>query len=175
MKHILNQCYDEERALYGSESLYVSNCQFDGIADGESALKESKNILVENCFFNLRYPFWHDDKLTIKKSEMTHNCRAPIWYSKNINIEKCKINGVKAIRECENVRLYDSKVVSNEFCWMTSNINVNLAKIEGEYMFFKTQNVEMKDSEITGKYSFQYMENAKFENCNFRSLNDFLN
>ena len=31
--------------------------------------KEGRDISVENCFFNLRYPFWHDDRLKIKGSE----------------------------------------------------------------------------------------------------------
>ena len=52
--------FDEERALYGSRGAEVVNCRFDGPADGESALKESRDITVKDSFFNLRYPFWHD-------------------------------------------------------------------------------------------------------------------
>ena len=50
-----NQSFDEERALYGSDGVLVRNCRFDGPADGESALKESQNIQIEQCFMNLRY------------------------------------------------------------------------------------------------------------------------
>lgn len=57
MDKISNKTYDEERALYNSDSLIVENCKFDGPKDGESALKESKNIVTEGCYFNLRYPF----------------------------------------------------------------------------------------------------------------------
>ncbi len=173
MEHILNQCYDEERALYGSENLYLSNCQFDGIADGESALKESNNILVEGCFFNLRYPFWHNEDLTIAQSEMTINCRAPIWYSKNIQIDRCKINGVKAVRECQGLRLFDSKIVSSEFCWLTTDIKIRRTDIEGEYLMLKSKNIDMQNSTVTGKYSFQYVENAVIDNCNFNTKDAF--
>ena len=38
------ETFDEERALYGSNGIVVVKCRFDGPADGESALKESKNI-----------------------------------------------------------------------------------------------------------------------------------
>ena len=41
---IENQIFDEERALYGLRNTVVSSCVFNGPADGESALKESRNI-----------------------------------------------------------------------------------------------------------------------------------
>lgn len=74
MKIIENQSFDEERSLYGSREITVKRCSFDGPADGESAFKECSDILVEDCFFNLRYPFWHDHNLTIRGSEMTELC-----------------------------------------------------------------------------------------------------
>ena len=64
---ISGQTFDEERALYGSDGIVVKECRFDGPADGESAFKECKNIVAQDCFYNLRYPFWHNDYLKIKK------------------------------------------------------------------------------------------------------------
>jgi hypothetical protein len=32
--------------------------------------------VAENCFFNLRYPFWHNNGLKISGSEMKELCRA---------------------------------------------------------------------------------------------------
>lgn len=80
MKCISNQTFDEERALYGQKEIHVTNCRFDGPADGESAFKEGTDITAEYCFFNLRYPFWHDTNLTIRDGEMTEFCRAALWY-----------------------------------------------------------------------------------------------
>ena len=173
MEIINNKCFDEERALYGSANLCVMSCQFDGVADGESALKERNNILAEGCYFNLRYPFWHNDELTVAESEMTINCRAPIWYSKNIQIDKCKINGVKAVRECENLRIFDSNIVSSEFGWLTRNIKIRRATIEGEYWMMTSKNIDMQDSAITGKYSFQYIQDALIDNCTFNTKDAF--
>ena len=56
MTMIKNRTFDEERALYGSNGIIVDNCRFDGPADGESAIKESRNVVVKNSYFNLRYP-----------------------------------------------------------------------------------------------------------------------
>ena len=44
MKIIENKVFDEERALYNSENLIVNNIKVQGERDGESALKESRNI-----------------------------------------------------------------------------------------------------------------------------------
>lgn len=63
MKTIENQTFDMERALYASDGVFLKNCSFDGPADGESALKESRNVSLSRCFCNLRYPFWHDKGL----------------------------------------------------------------------------------------------------------------
>ena len=103
MRIIENQNFDMERALYGSEGVLVKSCSFDGPADGESAFKECSDIAAENCFFNLRYPFWHDHGLKISGSEMTELCRASLWYSGHIEITDTKMHGIKALRECSDV------------------------------------------------------------------------
>ena len=82
MELIQNQTFDQERAFYGVQNIQVQDCAFDGPADGESAFKEGRQIVAERCFFNLRYPFWHDKELTIRDCEMTQLCRtAPVSYT----------------------------------------------------------------------------------------------
>ncbi len=48
LKKYENLILDEERALYGIENAEVLNCRFDGKADGESALKETRKIKSKN-------------------------------------------------------------------------------------------------------------------------------
>ena len=119
-----SRTFDEERALYDSRNIEVINCRFDGPADGESAMKESRNVRVENSFFNLRYPFWHDNNLLIIGSEMTDKCRAALWYSNNITIKDSRMHGIKALRECSDVSIENSDIISPEFGWSVKNILV---------------------------------------------------
>ena len=170
---IENLTYGEERALYNSENLHLVSCRFDGEEDGESALKESDNILVEDCYFNLRYPFWHDKDVTIACSNMSENCRAPLWYSKNIRLEKNKMNGTKALRECENVEITDSVIVSDEFGWSTMNINAKNTQFAGEYFMLRARDITLENISQSGKYSFQYIENAVLENCTLNTKDAF--
>ena len=60
MTTIENQTFDMERALYGSQDILVKNCSFDGPADGESALKESRDIDVEHCFSQRMQRYYHE-------------------------------------------------------------------------------------------------------------------
>ena len=46
---IKDKIYDEERALYNQTNTHVLNCTFAGPQDGESAFKEMRNCLIENC------------------------------------------------------------------------------------------------------------------------------
>ncbi len=173
MEFIENKIFDDERALYGSRDLTVSKCSFDGPADGESAFKECKNITAESCFFNLRYPFWHDSTVKIENSEMTALCRAALWYSDNIEIENTKLHGIKALRECENIKLVDCDIISSEFGWFARNIVMNDCTAKSEYFLFKAENVMFNNVDFSGKYSFQYVQKAIFENCTFDTKDAF--
>lgn len=173
MKIIENQNFDMERALYGRSGLVVKNCSFDGPADGESAFKEGRDIETEHCFFNLRYPFWHDDGLTIRDCEMTEFCRAPLWYSGNIKIVGTKMHGIKALRECRDVTIENSDIISPEFGWSVRNIQMRHSTAQSEYFMMRSENLHFEDVKFQGKYSFQYIRNAVFENCVFDTKDAF--
>ncbi len=173
MKIITNQTFDEERALYGAENLIVKNCAFDGLADGESAFKESRNVQVNHCFFNLRYPFWHDSGLKIENSEMTELCRAALWYSDHVEIHDSKLHGIKALRECSNVKMYGCDIISPEFGWSVHGIEMEDCQAESEYFMMRSDNLVFKNVQFKGKYSFQYIENSIFENCTFDTKDAF--
>lgn len=173
MKIITNQTFDEERALYGAENLIVKNCAFDGLADGESAFKESRNVQVNHCFFNLRYPFWHDSGLKIENSEMTELCRAALWYSDHVEIHDSKLHGIKALRECSNIKIYGCDIISPEFGWSVHGIEMEDCQAESEYFMMRSDNLVFKNVQFKGKYSFQYIENSIFENCTFDTKDAF--
>ena len=173
MKTVEKQTLDQERALYGSRDLMVKDCIFDVPADGESALKESSNIQVERCFWNLRYPFWHDRGLKITDTELTELCRAALWYSDHIEICGTKMHGIKALRECSDVVIRYCDIISPEFGWSVKNIRMEDTKAESEYFMMRSENLHFNHVEFKGKYSFQYIKNAVFENCVFDTKDAF--
>lgn len=173
MNRIENKKFDEERALYGSSQLLVRNCSFDGPADGESALKESHQIEADNCFFNLRYPFWHDHGLAIRHCEMTENCRAALWYSDHVTVTDTKLHGIKALRECKDVTIQNCGIVSPEFGWSVRKICMEDTAAVSEYFMMRSEDLTFRKVQLQGKYSFQYIKNAVFEDCVFDTKDAF--
>lgn len=173
MKIMENQTFDEERALYGSSQLLVRNCAFDGPADGESAFKECRQIEVEDCFFNLRYPFWHDHGLTIRHSELTENCRAALWYSDHVTVTDSKLHGIKAFRECADVTIQNCDIISPEFGWSVQGMKMEDSTVMSEYFMMRSDHLTFRDIHMKGKYSFQYITDSVFENCVFDTKDAF--
>ena len=92
MKEIANQHYETERSLYNQKDLHLLSCRFEGESDGESPLKESKNIFAESCYFDLRYPFWHDEKVRIVNTIFTEKSRAAFWYDFDVEVHQSQLH-----------------------------------------------------------------------------------
>ena len=165
--------FGEERALYNSRGVVLKSCSFDGVEDGESALKESKNCRLVDCFCNLRYPFWHDEGLSLQGCELTPLCRAALWYSEDILIESSKLHGIKALRECRHITLRDVDTVSPEFGWFCEDLTVLGGRFESEYFLLQTKGFRFDGVRFKGKYSFQYVSDGLIENCEFDTKDAF--
>ncbi len=161
---IENRTFDEERALYFSQGCDIRNCIFAGPADGESVLKESRDILLQDCSFSLRYPLWHVKGFTMERTSMDEKTRAAIWYAGQGVIRDCKLNGIKAIRECNDILLENTKINSPEFGWKSSGITLKNIEIESEYIFLDSRDVTLDHVDMKGKYSFQYMDHLEIRN-----------
>lgn len=173
MNILENRIYPEERALYAARDLCLKNCRFEGEEDGESALKESKNVRLEGCFMDLRYPLWHDEGVELISTEMTEKCRAPLWYTDGVRIRDSILHGVKALRECGRIQIEKTEIVSPEFGWRSRDIVMRDCSVEGEYLFLQASGIEWENVRFKGKYSFQYVENAVIENCSLDTKDAF--
>lgn len=165
MELVENKTFDQERALYGTRDLLVRHCQFDGPADGESALKECRDITVQDCFFNLRYPFWHDHNLTIAGCELTPLCRAALWYTEHAVIRDSRLHGIKAVRECGDIKISRCDILSPEFGWSTRGMQMEDTHVESEYFMMRSDHVYLDKVDFKGKYSFQYVQDMVIEHC----------
>lgn len=170
-----NSTYDEERALYGLDGATVVNCRFDGPADGESAIKECRNIEVKDTYFNLRYPLWHVDNVSLDNCQMTENCRAAIWYSRNMRISDSTLNGIKVLRECENTRISGCEIKSDEFAWMCNDFEITDSHLCSVYPFLSNRNVRLDNVRMEAKYAFQYAKSITLSNCDITTKDSFWN
>lgn len=173
MKIIQERNFPNERDLYGVHGVKLVGCTFRGKEDGESALKESSDVSLERCLMDLRYPLWHVRGAKLDGVNMTENCRAALWYSEKIEAQNSEFFGIKAFRECEDVRIRSSRVSSPEFGWRCRNVSVSDTRIESEYLLFMSRDIRLNGVTFRGKYSFQYVENMTAENCEFSTKDAF--
>ena len=164
---ISKETFPQERALYGARHVELRECRFEGVEDGESALKECEDVTVYDTFFDLRYPLWHVKGVRIVGSEMTSNCRASLWYSEDVKIENSRLHGIKAVRECERVDITGTDIVSPEWGWRSRGVKMKDSTIDSVYCLLMARDVQFDNVKMSGKYSFQYVENATFRNCEF--------
>ena len=161
---IENLTLDAERTLYAVQDAEIAHCLFDGPADGESALKECRRVLVKDCDFHLRYPFWHAEDTVIEDSRMTETCRAALWYDRNTTVKNSVLGGIKALRECDESVLTGCTIESTEFGWYCRGVKITDCDLKAEYPFLHTCGMEIDDLRMQGKYSFQYTENVTIRN-----------
>ena len=173
MKLIKNQTYDAERAFYGQAGVHFKDGALDGPADGESAFKECSDIVIENVFCNLRYPFWHNHGLKIIDSELTDLCRAALWYTDHVEITNTKLHGIKALRECADIVIDHCSIDSAEFGWFSNNIVISNSTAKSEYFMMQAKNLTLKNVKFDGKYSFQYNQNLTIEDSELTTKDAF--
>lgn len=161
---IENQSFDEERALYNLTNTHVKNCLFAGVQDGESVLKETRHITVEDCQFSLRYPLWHAQHYELFNCHLDALTRAPIWYAHHGVIDHCQIEGIKILRECSDTLVSNCQIDSPEFGWYSHDITIKDCQIKSEYIFLNTDHVKVDNLTFSGKYSFQYMHDLEIKN-----------
>lgn len=164
MTEYIGNVYDEERALYGVHGAVIENCRFEGPADGESALKETGDLKINNCDFLLRYPLWHTTGAVIDNCRMTDTCRAALWYDRDVTIKDSVLGGIKAVRECDNTEICGTKINSTEFGWFCRGLKISDSELVSEYPFMHSSDMRIYNLKMQGKYSFQYTENVEIHN-----------
>ncbi len=160
---IVGQQFDMERALYHLQHGDITDCIFAGPADGESVLKESRDITVSQCSFSLRYPLWHVDGFSLTHSKMDELTRAAIWYSRHGKITDSRLCGIKAVRECSDIEISDSVIISEEFGWKSSEIVLKNSAVTSAYLFMDSRKIRLDHVQMTGKYSFQYVDGLEID------------
>lgn len=153
--------FDQERALYHLQQTDIRNCVFAGPADGESTLKEARDVSLTDCSFSLRYPLWHVQGFSMDRCSMDEKTRAAIWYARDGQIRDCVLGGIKAVRECQNIYLQNCHIHSLEFGWKSDNISMEDTRVHAEYIFLDSRNIRLDRVQMSGKYSFQYVENLE--------------
>lgn len=160
MKIIKDKEFGGERPLYNEHGLRLENVV---IHAGESALKETSSIEVENCRFEGKYPFWCCDGFTVRNCCFTEGGRAALWYSKNLLMEDTLVEAPKMFREMSGLKLRRVRIPNAaETLWSCNEIDIEDVEIDkGDYLLMHSSGIRVDRMKLQGNYSFQYCKDVE--------------
>lgn len=100
MEVINNRVFEGERALFTQNNLLIDSCTFQ---NGESPLKEGRNLIISNSTFSWKYPLWYCTNVKVNNSLFNQMARAGIWYTNDIRVSNTKFISPKMFRRCKGV------------------------------------------------------------------------
>lgn len=173
MQEIRQEYLTGERALFMAENLEVYDSVF---ADGESPLKESRDIWLDNCLFRWKYPLWYCEHIRVNQCTWFDMARAGVWYTNDIEVKDSIIEAPKNFRRCDGVKLSNvSFPNAEETLWNCSNVKMDHVHAKGDYFAMNCTDLQLDHFELVGNYSFDGVKNMEIRNARMLSRDAFWN
>lgn len=173
MKEIANQHLEGERALFDTHGAKIRMCMFD---NGESPLKESSELDIEECIFGWKYPLWYCEGVRVSGSTLLETARSGIWYTKNISVKDSVIEAPKTFRRSSDISLFGvSMPKAQETLWSCENIELDSVSATGDYFAMNSKNVKALGLTLVGNYGFDGCENVEITDSKLISKDAFWN
>lgn len=173
MKVYKEQRFTGERALFQSCNLEIDYCTF---ADGESPLKESNNIVIDNSLFKWKYPLWYCNNIRISNSVLFEMARAGIWYSDNINVKNTSIEAPKIFRRCNKIDMEKVEMSNaSETLWNCKGVTMKNVTAKGDYFAMGSSDIKIDGFTLFGNYSFDGVKDITIRNAKILSKDAFWN
>ena len=173
MESHCKKTYVGERALFALQEAEIEECIFE---DGESPLKESKDISIKSSTFRWKYPLWYSTNIDVLNSTLEETARSGIWYTKNIKMNNCHIIAPKTFRRSEGISLNNCDIPNaQETLWSCNHIKINKTVAKGDYFGMNSSNIEINGLELDGNYCFDGAKNIVVKNSVLHSKDSFWN
>ena len=173
MKEITQQFMTGERALFQTSDSHISYCTF---ADGESPLKESHDLEIDNTLFRWKYPLWYCKNVVVRECTLFDMARAGIWYTDNISIIDTIIEAPKSFRRVKGLKLRNVDMPNAaETLWTCQDIEMENVSAKGDYFGMNSKNIKAENFRLVGNYSVDSCENIEVRNSRLLSKDAFWN
>lgn len=173
MEEVKGKTLTGERALYNARNLFIDNCLFE---DGESPLKEGRNLEVHNSTFNWKYPLWYCENVVVNNTLWNITARSGVWYTKHLTINDSTIDAPKQFRRCDDVTLNNTNISNAlETFWSCTNIKIINCKAKGDYFGMNSSNIDISNFYLDGNYCFDGGSNIVIRNAILNSKDAFWN
>lgn len=172
-ERIENTKFTEERALFKGENLELDGCVFE---EGESPLKESKNIFARKSLFRWKYPFWYANHVELDEVTFFDGARAGVWYTNEFQMKNSIVEAPKQFRRCDDIALENVEIPNaQETLWNCKNVSLKDVRAHGPYFAMGCENVSIDGLTLVGDYSFDGVKNMEIRNSHLASKDAFWN
>lgn len=173
MNEIIQQTYTGERSLFQGRDLIIRDSVF---GEGESPLKESRNIELYNSLFRWKYPLWYSKHIKLEDCTLFEMARAGIWYTENLEMTNTIVEAPKNFRRAKNIRLkqVDFPNAAETF-WHCEDVTMEQVTAKGDYFAMDCENMKLDQFKLVGNYSFDGAKNVEIRNSRLLSKDAFWN
>lgn len=173
MDSIMQELLTGERALFKAKDLFISYSVFE---DGESPLKESRNIVLKDSIFRWKYPLWYAEEITAENITLVDTARSGIWYTHNLNLKNSIIQAPKTFRRSSKLKLNNVQLPNaQETLWNCREVEMNKVSVSGDYFAMNSVEIQIDDFSLVGNYGFDGCRNVVIKNANIISKDAFWN
>ena len=173
MQEIIQQHLTGERALYQASDSHISYCTF---ADGESPLKESRDLEIDHTLFRWKYPLWYSKNVVMRECTLFDMARAGIWYTDNISVTDSIIEAPKTFRRVNGLLLRNVDMPNAaETLWNCQNIKLENVSAKGDYFAMNSRDISLHNFRLAGNYSFDGCRNVEVHSSRLLSKDAFWN
>lgn len=173
MKEIRQEFLTGERVLFHGQDLAIYDTTF---ADGESPLKESRNIYLEGSLFQWKYPLWYSRDIRLKDCTLFEMARAGIWYTHNLEMENTLVEAPKNFRRATGLRIRQVNFPNAaETLWSCQDVTMEHVTARGDYFAMNSSDMKISDFELVGNYSFDGVKNVEIDRARMISKDAFWN
>ncbi len=172
-KEIRQEFLTGERALFKAADTLIIDSTF---ADGESPLKESRNIELDHCLFQWKYPLWYSKNIQVRDCVWFEMARAGVWYTDDIRIRDCVVDAPKNFRRCDELQMRNVTLSrAEETLWHCRHVTMENVTARGDYFAMNSTDMSIDGLTLTGNYSFDGAKNVEIRNSKLISRDAFWN
>lgn len=173
MNRFENTTFVGERALFMTNDAIINNVTF---MDGESPLKESKNLNINHSEFKWKYPLWYCQHVEVNDSTLFDTARSGIWYTEYIKMVNCHILAPKTFRRSKGITLINCQLDdAKETFWSCKDVKLENVTANGDYFGMNSENVEIDRFILNGNYAFDGAKHIIVRNAKMESKDSFWN
>ena len=173
MKNYQNEFFKGERSLFALQNASIAHTTF---GEGESPLKESRNIQLKHSIFKYKYPLWYSRQIKVTDTIFETMARSGIWYTQDIEITDSIFQAPKLFRRSSQITLQNDYFAdAEETLWNCQDIRLENVQVTGDYFGMNSENIYADHLSVVGNYVFDGAKNVEVHNSIFVSKDAFWN